>query len=78
MLATFADRFRQQPPQAEIQRRLQAAGARPTEPSDWHGVKLGQAKPEELEAVLGNTILKEFKLRLERIGIDYQTPLRPA
>jgi rubrerythrin len=78
MLATFADRFRQQPLQAEIQRRLQAAGAKPTEPSDWHGVKLGQAKPEELEAVLGNTILKEFKLRLERIGIDYQTPLRPA
>ena len=78
MLATFADRFRQQPPQEEIQRRLQAAGAKPTESSDWHGVKLGQAKPEELEAVLGNTILKEFKLRLERIGIDYQTPLRPA
>jgi rubrerythrin len=78
MLATFADRFRQQPPQEEIQRRLQAAGAKPTEPNDWHGVKLGQAKPEELEAVLGNTILKEFKLRLERIGIDYQTPLRPA
>ena len=28
--------------------------------------------------MLGNTILKEFKLRLERIGIDYQTPLRPV
>jgi hypothetical protein len=78
MLATFADRFRKQPPQEEIQRRMQAAGAKPGAAQEWHGVQLGQAKPEELEAVLGDTILKEFKLRLERIGVDYQTPLRPA
>jgi hypothetical protein len=79
MLATFADRFRKQPPQEEIQRRLRAAGAEQSaQPQEWHGVKLGEAKPEELEAVLGDTILREFKLRLERIGIDYQTPLRPA
>jgi hypothetical protein len=78
MLATFADRFRAQPPQEEIDRRIRAAGAVPSKPQTWHGVKLGQAKPEELEAVLADTILKEFKLRLERIGIDYQTPVRPA
>ncbi len=78
MLATFADRFRKQTPQEEIQRRLRAAGAEPSAPQEWHGVKLGEAKPEDLEAVLGATILKEFKLRLERIGIDYQTPLRPV
>ena len=29
-------------------------------------------------SLLGDTILREFKLRLERIGIDYQTPLRPV
>jgi len=28
--------------------------------------------------VLGDTILKEFKLRLARVGLDYQTPLRPV
>jgi hypothetical protein len=78
MLATFADRFRKQPPQEEIQRRMRAAGAEPGAPQEWHGVQLGQAKPEELEAVLGDTILKEFKRRLERIGIEYQTPLRPV
>ena len=26
---------------------------------------------------LGGTILKEFKVRLERIGIQYQTPVAP-
>jgi hypothetical protein len=78
MLATFADRFRKQPAQEEIQKRMQAAGAQAGQPQEWHGVKLGQAKPEELEAVLGDTILKEFKLRLERIGVTYQTPQRPA
>jgi hypothetical protein len=40
-------------------------------------VRLGEARPEELEGVLEDTILKEFKLRLERIGIQYQTPARP-
>ena len=30
-----------------------------------------------MEAVLADTVLKEFKLRLERIGIEYQTPARP-
>jgi hypothetical protein len=79
MLATFADRFRKQTPQEEIQRRLRAAGAEPSaQPQEWQGVRLGQASPEELEGVLADTILKEFKSRLERIGIDYQTPLRPA
>ena len=45
---------------------------------EWHGVKLGEASPEELESVLSDTILKEFKIRLERIGIDYQTPIKPS
>ena len=40
-------------------------------------MKLGEARPEELEGVLEDTILKEFKLRLGRIGIEYQTPALP-
>jgi hypothetical protein len=27
--------------------------------------------------VLADTVLKEFKTRLGRIGVDYQTPARP-
>ena len=30
--------------------------------------------PEEMEAVLADTVLKEFKTRLGRIGLEYQTP----
>jgi hypothetical protein len=77
MLATFGEAFRQGPGPQEMGERLRRAGAPAAEPRQWHGVSLGQASPEELEAVLEDTILKEFKLRLERIGIQYQTPSRP-
>jgi hypothetical protein len=30
-----------------------------------------------MEGVLAGTVLKEFKVRLGRIGIDYQTPAQP-
>jgi len=30
-----------------------------------------------MEGVLSDTVLKEFKVRLGRIGIDYQTPVAP-
>ena len=76
MLATFADRFRAGPTPAE---RAQLAGGTSTPgKTQWQGVDIAAAEPAELEALLSNTILKEFKIRLERIGIDYQTPERPA
>ena len=46
-------------------------------PPKWHGTDLASATPDEMEAVLSDTVLKEFKVRLGRIGIDYQTPLAP-
>jgi len=78
MLATFGAQLRQGPGPEEVQRRLAAQGvARAEAPATWQGVALGEASTEELEAALGGTILKEFKLRLERIGITYQSPVRP-
>ena len=41
-------------------------------PPQWQGVDLDD--PEEMEALLADTVLKEFKIRLGRIGIEYQTP----
>ena len=38
---------------------------------------MDELEPEQIEGLLADTVLKEFKLRLERIGIDYQTPARP-
>jgi hypothetical protein len=46
-------------------------------PAKWHGANLATATPEEMEAVLSDTVLKEFKVRLGRIGIEYQTPTAP-
>jgi rubrerythrin len=74
MLATFADSFRDRPAQEEMDRmRGRSAGGSAV----WQGMNLSELGPEEMEAVLADTVLKEFKLRLERVGIEYQTPARP-
>ncbi len=78
MLATFGDQMRQGPTPEQVSEIVTASGGTPVRQAEWQGLKLSEAAPEELEAVLGDTILKEFKLRLERIGIEYQTPERPA
>jgi hypothetical protein len=75
MLATFADSFRQGPAQEELRRIRQHAGAESH--AQWQGQDLAELSPEEMEGLLANTVLKEFKIRLGRIGIEYQTPARP-
>lgn len=77
MLATFGAAFREGPSPEEVRRIVREKGGGEAEARDWQGVRLGEARPEELEAALSGTILKEFKKRLERIGLDYQTPTRP-
>jgi hypothetical protein len=76
MLATFSRAFSENTDAYEEGRRISAeSGAAPNaEARDWHGTNLTTATPEQLEAVLADTVLKEFKVRLARIGIEYQTP----
>ncbi len=77
MLATFADRFRGQASAMEESRRVaQAAGGEEAKVV-WHGTDIAHADAAEMENVLSGTVLKEFKTRLGRIGLDYQTPDRP-
>jgi rubrerythrin len=81
MLATFADSFRRADSAVVEGRRVAQEAARQAgeEPvhTNWHGTDLSTAAPEELEAVLADTVLKEFKIRLGRIGIEYQSPVAP-
>lgn len=72
MLATFADSFRHNQTQAEMDRL-----GHERQHSDYQGVDLGVLSPEQMEDVLADTVLKEFKTRLGRIGVEYQTPARP-
>jgi 1,2-phenylacetyl-CoA epoxidase catalytic subunit len=72
MLATFADAFRNNQAAAEFARIGQERSR-----AEYQGVDLAVMTPEEMEVVLANTVLKEFKTRLGRIGIEYQTPARP-
>ena len=72
MLATFAEAFRNtRAPDELIRLGVAAPNAR------YQGADLGTMRPEEMEHLLADTVLKEFKTRLERIGIEYQTPVRP-
>lgn len=75
MLATFADAFRNNAAAAEFRRVEQEAGL--DHHARFQGVDLAGMEPEAMEVVLADTVLKEFKVRLGRIGIDYQTPVRP-
>ncbi len=75
MLATFADAFRDQPaPPTEMQR---SARGPLGHDAQYQGVDLGDDGARGDGAVLADTVLKEFKMRLGRIGIEYQTPVRP-
>jgi hypothetical protein len=73
MLATFADAFRNNAAHAEFEK-IDAGHERHAR---YQGVDLAHMEPEQMEEVLADTVLKEFKTRLGRIGIEYQTPDRP-
>jgi len=45
--------------------------------AQWQGADLSALEPEQMEHILADTVLKEFKTRLSRIGLEYQTPARP-
>ncbi|MDJ0868985.1 MAG: ferritin-like domain-containing protein [Myxococcota bacterium] len=80
MLATFADAFRDRPDPSRVEKlRAEIRGDSDATPAkaSWQGEDLTQLEPAEIEALLADTVLKEFKLRLERIGLEYQTPARP-
>jgi hypothetical protein len=72
MLATFADAFGETRAVDELDRigRTWQAGT-------YQQANLSGMSPQEMEHLLSDTVLKEFKTRLGRIGIDYQTPVRP-
>ncbi|MBW2291349.1 MAG: ferritin-like domain-containing protein [Deltaproteobacteria bacterium] len=74
MLATFADRFRDRGAMAEREKMLAMEGAESVEHAKWQGVDITEASPEELQAHLSNVVLNEFKVRLARIGLEYQAP----
>ena len=74
MLATFSLAFSQNTDAVAEGQRLSAENG--STGSRWHGTDLSTASPDEMEAVLAGTVLKEFKIRLGRIGLEYQSPAR--
>jgi len=76
MLATFAGQFRS--PEMNEEMKQVREGTEGRGDAKWQGVNLADADPEEIEAVLSNTILADFQARLGRIGLDYQRPDRPS
>lgn len=77
MLATFADRFRDGAVDEQRELAREAAEGVDAPAPEYHGVNLAEASTEDLENVLTNTVLGEFKTRLGRIGLEYQSPDHP-
>ena len=75
MLATFAEAFSDRESTYEEARKV--TGANESEGVIWHGANLTELEPKDMEGVLADTVLKEFKTRLGRIGLEYQSPARP-
>jgi 1,2-phenylacetyl-CoA epoxidase catalytic subunit len=79
MLAAFADVFKHAQQAIAVGREVTAAAAEgEKEHVVWKGTDFDVAPVEELEATLGGTVLKEFKTRLARVGIEYQSPNTPS
>lgn len=79
MLATFTDMFSDAGQRMEEAKQLVADSENnPLEGVTWHGADLMSATPDVMEAVLADTVLNEFRTRLDRIGIEYQSPKVPA
>jgi len=72
MLATFAAAFSNTRALDELER----IGVERT-PSQYQGADLSHMDTEQMEALLSDTVLKEFKTRLARIGLEYQSPDMP-
>ena len=79
MLATFATQLRSRETRAEIMR-VKETAAQPepdTTRSTWKGKVVSELESEQIEELLADSVLAEFKKRLGRIGVEYQTPTRP-
>lgn len=76
MLATFHEQFAAGARATEEAQKItmRAPGAKKTK-AVYHGLDLADASTEEMEGALSDTVLKEFKTRLGRIGLEYQSPL---
>jgi len=81
ILATFADAFRRNTKAFEEEQRIgdrqrELTGAAPGK-MEWQGANLADLAPAEMEQLLASTVLREFKIRLDRLGLEYQTPAAP-
>jgi hypothetical protein len=71
MLAAFASSFKKAEAAFKESRKL----IEPTQPANFHGTDLATAGLEDIHGALSNTVLHEFKSRLGRVGIEYQSPV---
>lgn len=73
MLATFHEAFaRSANATEEMHKQSAGNGHRPA--AVYQGLDLASASTEEMKGTLSATVLKEFKTRLGRIGLEYQSP----
>jgi len=73
MLATFSTSFEKGRAATEEAKRIRTEKG-VQEKAMYHGKDLNASDSEDMQAVLADTVLNEFKVRLGRIGLEYQAP----
>jgi hypothetical protein len=74
MLATFHEAFTRSARATNEAHKLEKKSDQKLKSALYHGVNLSEASTEEMESVLATTVLAEFKTRLGRLGLEYQSP----
>ncbi|MBL8538630.1 MAG: ferritin-like domain-containing protein [Hyphomonadaceae bacterium] len=76
MLATFHESFAASTDATEeMRKQADRTKQGPKTTAVYQGLNLADASTEDMEATLANTVLNEFKTRLGRIGLEYQSPM---
>ncbi len=75
MLAAFSDIFSGAGPTIDDERARMGSAGEQVSSMNFHGTDLLSASTADMEALLGATVLGEFKTRLGRIGLEYHEPV---
>jgi hypothetical protein len=74
MLRTFAAAFSDGEGAVQKARQTKASNGVDSSPAEFHGTDMATASSDEMQAVLEQTVIGEFRTRLARIGLEYQAP----
>jgi len=79
ILSSFATSFKHAAGAIKVKQEMPKSNKTPISAvGEWTSPGLKDMSVSDIEMILGGTLIKAFKERLERIGLDYKTPKTPV